>query len=137
MTKHRAASGIVRRIFLGMAILVIASPAAMADPTTLICDTGLPLDMGPTIVDLNEAQSTVTLHLPALKNSTIPARVMGPFHAAFGSETITFADTSYGADNNYVINRLSATVALTQFGGEDHHMAGYANWTCHVGQKQF
>lgn len=61
---------------------------------------------------------------------------MGPLHAAFGSETITFTDASYGSDNNYVINRLSGTVALTQFAG-DRHVAGYANWTCHVGQKQF
>jgi hypothetical protein len=112
-----------------------AAHAAFADPTTLVCNTGLPLDMGPTIVDLNEAQGTVTLHLPALKNSEIPARTAGPFQATFGPETITFADMSNG-EADYVINRVSGTVALTQFAG-DHHVAGYANWTCHVAQKQF
>jgi len=51
--------------FLVTAALLTASQPALAAPTTLICNTGLPLDMGPATVDLDEAQSAVTLHLPA------------------------------------------------------------------------
>ncbi len=125
-----------RNFLFATGILLTVSTSALADTTTLICNTGLPLDMGPTTVDLNEAQSTVTVHLPAT-TAGIPARTVGPRPATFGPEMITFTDTSNNTDDTYAINRISATVAYTQADLRDHHRVGYANWTCHVGQKQF
>ena len=102
-----------RRAILGAAILVMASQTALADTTTLICDTGLPLDMGPTTIELNAAQSKVTLHLPALKNSSIPARTSGPLLARFGRDEINFSRTDGGVRHTYVLNRLTGVVQDT------------------------
>ena len=125
-----------RRALLGAAILIMASQTAFADTTTLICDTGLPLDMGPTTIDLNAAQSTVTLHFPALKNSSIPARTSGPLRATFSRDEIDFSRTEGNVRHSYIINRLTAIVQDTavNLGGGP----GFSeSWTCHVGKKQF
>ena len=127
---------VAQRALLGAAILVMASQTAIADTTTLICDTGLPLDMGPTTIELNAAQSTITLHLPALKNSSIPARTRGPLRATFSRDEIDFSRTEGGVRHTYVINRLTAVVQDTavNLGGGP----GFSeSWTCHVGKKQF
>jgi hypothetical protein len=66
MTKRLAVSGIAQCI-LGVAILVVASPAAKAQTTTLICNLDHQPDVfkedEPTTIDLNEAQNTVAVHL--------------------------------------------------------------------------
>jgi hypothetical protein len=124
--------------FVIVAILTAGSQPALADTKTLICETGLPLDMGPTTIDLNEAQHTVTLHLPALRNSSIPARTAGPLPATFSPDTINFVwkEAEGYLIHTYVLNRLTAVVQMTAVntsGGP-----GFSeSWTCHVGKAQF
>ena len=130
------------KLNIGVALVVFAVLTAGAQPAlavtkTLVCDRGLPLDMGPTTIDLNEAQHTVTLHLPALRNSSIPARTAGPLTATFSPDTIDF--TWHEGDelvHTYVLNRLTAVVqgtAVNTGGGP-----GFSeSWTCQVGKAQF
>src|SRR6185437_10073088 len=104
---------VAQRALLGAAFLMMAGQTASADTTMLSCDTGLPLDMGPTTVDLNPAQRTVTLHHPALKADGHPARTVGPLSATFGSNEIDFAWVELNLRHTYVINRSTAVVQVT------------------------
>src|SRR5947208_2347250 len=102
MIKRLAVSGITHRMLLGLAILV-SSQAAMAQTTTLLCDLkNREADQisqdEPTTIELNDANSTVTVHFSALHdisgNGTppmeFPAETTPPLPAQFGSNTITF-----------------------------------------------
>ncbi len=132
MVKRLAASGIAP-CFLGLVVLVSASPAALADPTTLICDTTSSNADGPGTVELNEADGAVTLYGPAFHYPTgehFPGGLMGKYAAKFDSKTITFVgpptmDTG-DAGEKITIDRL--TGMFTQNG---------STWTCHVGKTQF
>src|SRR5690349_10948805 len=109
-------SAVMNRInvpaLMGLAILVAASQAAMAQTTTLVCQRAAPspyVDDGTTTVDLNEAQNSVTLHFSAYHliqpATSLPARLVGPEPAVFGADTITFSDPMPGF-GSYVLNRL-------------------------------
>ena len=65
MARHFVFYGIARGALLG--IFLTVGTVASAATTTLICDTGLPLDMGPTTIELNPGQRTVTLILSGWK----------------------------------------------------------------------
>jgi hypothetical protein len=137
MAKHIAIFELLHRMLLGLAILALASQAAMAQTTTLICDRNIAMDMGPTTIEMNAGQSTVTLHFPAMNGGEIPVRTAGPLPAKFSNDEIDFVWME-GSElrHTYVINRVTAVVqgtAVNLNGGP-----GFAeSWTCRVGQKQF
>jgi hypothetical protein len=134
MTKHLAVSGIAHRMLLGMAILVMASQAAMAKTTTLICNAdaaNLWKADEPTTIELNEAQSSVAVHFSAVTSIVdpirMPAHASGPRPATFAADTISFSDQGF----NYTLNRL--TGSLSRLFRGDVAM----RWTCQPGKKQF
>jgi hypothetical protein len=139
MAKRLAVSGIAARMLLGLAILVMAGQAAMAQTVTLACSSRNNGSLGPDLFVLNEAQNSVTIAFAAVQHndgSVGPARSSGPLPATFAPAAITISTNDYGAVNTYVINRLTSTIQLTQYAG-DHHVAGHAEWTCQVGKAQF
>jgi hypothetical protein len=136
---------IARRALLGAAILIAASQTALAAPTTLVCRRNGSL--GADVFTLNEAQRTVTIAFAASQNndgSVSPARSPGPLSATFTDNSITishdhryygYSSTDTGIIDTYVINRVAATVELTNV--YNNGVVGHAEWTCHVGKKQF
>ena len=136
---------VAQRTLLGAAILVMASQTAVAAPTTLVCrGSG---SLGLDVFTLNEVQRTVTIAFAVAQNndgSVSPARLTGPLSATFTDDSITishdhryygYSSTSTGIIDTYVINRLAATVELTNV--YNNGVVGHAEWTCHVGKKQF
>lgn len=114
-------------------VLLTASTAAWADATTLICDTTSSNAEGPGMVELNEAEGTVTIYSPPghyPDGQHFPGGLMGKYPATFDSKAIKFVgpqtSSSGGAGEAIVINRL--TGIFLQNG---------STWTCHVGTKQF
>jgi hypothetical protein len=142
---HFAFPGIALRALLGMAVLVAACQTALADPTSLICDTTEPQYAGPATVDLNEAKSTVTIHFPGSKPAPPlpgpPAYTVGPSPATFSPTTITFTQPSSGGgttvSTTYVTNRLTATVEETGVTNDPYRPTFNNTWSCHVGTAQF
>lgn len=136
---------VARRALLGTAILIAASQIALAAPTTLVCRRNVSL--GPDVFTLNEAQRTVTIAFAAARNddgSVSPARSPGPLSATFTDDSITishdhryygYSSTDTGIIDTYVINRVAATVELTNV--YNNGVVGHAEWTCQVGKKQF
>ena len=136
---------VARRALLGAAILIAASQTALAAPTTLVCRRNGSL--GPDVFTLIEAQRTVTIAFAAAQNndgSVSPARSPGPLSATFTDDSITishdhryygYSSTDTGIIDTYVINRVAATVELTQVA--NNNVVGHAEWTCRVGKKQF
>ncbi len=138
---------IARRALLGAAILITASQSALAAPTTLVCHRNGSL--GPDVFTLNEAHRTVTIAFAAEQqngNGIISRpRSAGPLSATFTDNSITIShDHKYfgypldpgGLLDTYVINRVAATVELTQV-MSNGVVGGHAVWTCHLGKKQF
>lgn len=137
---------VARRALLGAAILVMASQTTLAAPTTLVCrGSG---SLGLDVFTLNEVQRTVTIAFAAVRNndgSVSPPRLTGPLSATFTDDSITIShdhryygyssSTNMGIIDTYVINRVAATVELTQV--YNNHVVGHGEWTCHVGKKQF
>jgi len=136
---------VARRALLGAAILVMASQTTLAAPTTLVCrGSG---SLGLDVFTLNEVQRTVTIAFAAVRNndgSVSPPRSTGPLSATFTDDSITishdhryygYSSTNTGIIDTYVINRVAATVELTQVA--NNNVVGHAEWTCHVGKKQF
>lgn len=133
------------RALLGAAILVMAGQTALAAPTTLVCRRSGSL--GPDVFTLNETQRRVTIAFAAEQNdngSVTPPRLVGPLSATFTDDSITISHDHryfYGSSSNtgiidtYVINRLTATVELTNV--YNNGVVGHAEWTCRVGKKQF
>jgi hypothetical protein len=136
--KARWASA-VRRTLWGMVILVTASQTALAASTTLVCSTGNPREASPTTIDLNEAQSSVTIHFgstqcPGCTPDPIPGRTAGPLTAKFAKNAITFAERPDSRSFDYTINRLTGIVGVNETQqGQPYH----TDWTCHVGKPQF
>lgn len=138
-------AGVARRALLGAAILIAASETVLAAPTTLVCHRNGSL--GPNVFTLNEAQRTVTIAFAAEQNdngSVTPPRLVGPLSAKFTDDSITISHDHryfYGISSNtgiidtYVINRVAATVELTNFA--NNQVVGHSVMTCHVGKKQF
>jgi len=129
---------LMQQILLGMAIVVAANQPALAAQTKLVCSSSNNGSLGPDVFDLNEPQHSATITFsPVRANSgdILPGRSSGVLPATFTPNTITISSSAYGTVSTYVINRLTATVALTQVAG--NHVAGYSNWTCNVGKAQF
>ena len=133
------------RAVLGAAILITAGQTVLAAPTTLVCHRNGSL--GPNVFTLNEAQRTVTIAFAAEQNdngSVTPPRSVGPLSATFTDDSITISrdhryfyrsSSNTGIIDTYVINRLTATVELTNV--YNNGVVGHAVWTCQVGKKQF
>lgn len=144
--RHLAVSGIAQ-CFLGMAILVMASPAAMAAPTTLSCYND---HLNATIlIDVDETNGTAAVTYPAytfMNNGnqiSVPEHSSGSLKAQFDPKTITFDQP--GADGGSTHNTLDRiTGVLLAYVGTrapyDQSAAqdrGIQTYNCHVGQKQF
>lgn len=132
-------AGSARQIILGAAILMAAGQSALAASTTLVCSSSNNGSLGPDVFELNEAQRSATITFSSVRANNgdiLPGRSSGVLPATFTPNTITISSAAYGTVNTYVINRLTATVALTQT-ASDGHVAGYSNWTCHVGKAKF
>jgi hypothetical protein len=139
MVKHFALTGITQCV-LGMAILAMASEAAMAQTTTLICNLDPSLGFAedePTTIELNEAQNSVVVHFSQQHNPRTGERLggshsIGPLPASFGTDVISFTDPTQVYFHNYTINRLTG-----KFVGSVVNDAGSMIWTCQAGKKQF
>jgi hypothetical protein len=129
---------VARRALLGAIILVMASQTAFAAPTTLVCRRSNNGSLGLDVFTLNEVQRTATIAFAAIRNddgSVGPPRSSGPLSATFTPDTITISEDHVDFVSTYVINRVAATVGLTQVA--NNQVVGHAEWTCHVGKKQF
>ena len=131
-----AVSGIARQVFLGLAVLTMASTAATAQTTTLICNLIAPnvfTEDEPTTIELNEAQSSVAVHFSestlSLNGGRYPEFSIGPLQATFAADTISFSDPPNAL--NYTLNRLTGRFTRL-FKGEFAQ-----GWTCQAGKKQF
>ena len=92
----------------------------------------------PTIVDLDKAQATATVHFASFRlqgsiGGPVSARTVGPMHATFSDETVTFENPDpnsapNGGHDEYVLNRL--TGAFRGLWGEDE-------FSCQVATNQF
>ena len=117
--------GAVRWTLWGMAALAISCQAALAKPTTLICNNA----NGTFTIDIDEARHTVTMN---------DARNLGTVAAVFNSKKITFTEVQApGGDPqnnwNYTIDRLTGIVSMITDPG-----LRFPNlFTCHVGKSQF
>jgi hypothetical protein len=132
---RHAAAILFARCFLGMTILVVASQAATAQTTTtLVCNADAAnvwMDDEPSTIELNEAQSTVAVHLSAMvdiiNHFRNPAHASGPLPATFTADTISFSDQGF----TYTLNRL--TGSLLRLFNDDVAL----RWTCQAGKRQF
>jgi hypothetical protein len=99
-------------------VIALCQPA-LAIEKTLICDNGLRPDQVPHItMDLDEANSTVTVNYPAtsiyydslLKDT--PARSVGPVAAAFDPKSIVFdlRDQEPGFYKHFTLDRLTGVL---------------------------
>jgi hypothetical protein len=129
--------GEAQRLLLVIVALVAASPAALADSASLICDekgtAGVYTYDGAVTVDLNETQHSVVVHYPGV-TGTVPvfhreARSVGPLLAIFKSDSITFSIPG----NVITINRMTGEAVIRTDGGQT--MA--ESWNCRAGKKQF
>jgi hypothetical protein len=135
MARHLAGSGIAQ-CFLGLAVVAMASQAAMAQTTTLICNADAAnvwKDDEPSTIELNETQNIVATHISSETSAIpgygarLPAHASGPLPATFASDSISFSDQGF----NYTLNRL--TGSLVRLFNADVAL----RWTCQAGKKQF
>ncbi|MDE2163354.1 MAG: hypothetical protein KGJ53_09340 [Alphaproteobacteria bacterium] len=147
MVRHLAFSDAMRRIFLGLAALLTASTAALADPTTLTCHDD---NLNSTIlIDLDEANGTATVTYPAytfMNNGyqrSVPESSSGTLKAQFDPKTITFDQPGDGGGSTHnTINRITG-VLLAYVGTRAPYEQsaeqdrGIQTYNCHVGAKQF
>jgi hypothetical protein len=130
---------------VALAMLVATSKIALADTTTLICHMNDPMgfyvEFGPSTIELNKAQSTVTVHFSATRFSSsgnpnpafTPANLLGPLQATFSADTITFKD-QWG--RTYILNRLTGVLS-TQILLNGVMQTLAQTYNCHAAQKQF
>jgi hypothetical protein len=129
-------SSIANRI-AGFLAAALISTSAFGDQVILICETGQANDLGPATIFLNEAQSSVIVKTPIMRNGSLPpieGSTLGPLTAKFSPEAITFSFHENQRDTVFTINRLTGTMAreVSQFGQKF-----YFQWACHVGKAQF
>ena len=132
------------RMLLGATLLLIPNAPALADTTTLVCRMDSPSAYAdePAKVELNEAQSSIALYFP-LEHLTnpggvqggadgqggTPANTVGPLHAAFTSEKITFTNTTPWGPIDGSIDRVTGILNYgNPFG---------AHWQCQAAKPQF
>ena len=128
-----------RIALVALALLAASSQIARAETTTLVCTNNDPLahPLSPNIIELNEAQSSVTITLGAFRlnnGEAVPASSAVRYTAKFDQKTIA-VETHDTFHRTYTINRLTGMVAddgTYPSGGTFH-----ADWTCHVGKPQF
>jgi hypothetical protein len=122
--------------FLGFAS---ASDPAAAAPVTLLCDAPDPhmVEDGPTMITLDEAHATASVQFAGFSlagsSSHIPPNSVGPMHATFTPQQVTFENPDpnsapHGGHDEYTLNRL--TGQLSGLWGED-------SMTCKVAAQQF
>ena len=135
MAGYLAFPSIARIALLGMAMLVTASPAALADTTTLLCNWSDSSVVGTSNIVLDEGAGSITIYYPAISNpggspNPMPGGLRGTFTAKFSPNEITFVDEE---GNPRSLNR--STGILEWYGTSRHPIGSTA--TCHVAQKQF
>jgi hypothetical protein len=114
-------------MLFGLATLAIGSTAALAAPTTLICDNEIHPDQPSSTIILDEAGRTV---------SGVEGK--GPVAAVFDPGKITFTEVvdSNGDPQstwNYTLDRLTGN--LSMIAGNGTRFPKLA--TCHPGKAQF
>jgi hypothetical protein len=133
IAKNARRVGVMRRALLGLTVLLAASTAALADTTKLVCHLGEQLykEDGPTIIELNEAQSSVVVHFGGSQMANppgvLPPRTIGPVPAVFGTDAITIPEPSY-PEGSFVLNRLTGDLIQNVTNWK---------WTCQPGKKLF
>ena len=115
-----------------------AKKRQIASPVTLICNTGNSREASQTTIDLNESDGLVTIHFGATHTGgfpdPMPGRSTGPLSANFNQTTITFSEQPDSRQFNYVINRMTGTIDVTEMnGGNPYHY----QWTYQVAKAQF
>jgi hypothetical protein len=132
-------------IFTAAFLLVGISPALADEAGTvhLICRpsgdaANAMIQDSPTTIDLNESQASATIHFAAFRlkgsiSGPVPARTVGPMHAAFSDEAVTFENPDpnsapNGGPDEYVLNRLTGD--LSGKWGEDQ-------MNCEAASKRF
>lgn len=100
-----------------------ASTAALADPTTLICNNEIFPNLPPTTFNLDEANHTVSTDYQGL----------GQIAAAFDPQKISFVVVQGTETEHYTIDRLTGNVSMIT----DSGIRAQKIFTCHVGQRQF
>jgi hypothetical protein len=109
--------------------LTMNSQAAWAGTTTVLCDRNHPNEVQnePTVIELNEAQSTVTLHIGGFHladsngvtggddgHGGIAPFTIGPVRATFDANTISFPGE--GPFVRFTLNRLRGTLEESSSG---------------------
>jgi hypothetical protein len=127
-------SGGIWVTLIALAMLAAGSKIALADTTNLVCyvDVHNVEQDDPTNIELNEAQSTVTVHFGKAhyKNPYLEykAYTIGPLPAKFETNTITFSHQNGTFYSNYVINRLTGSLFDNTTNWK---------WNCQAAQKKF
>ncbi len=123
-----------RIIVLGTAVSLLASTPALADTTTLLCDTGNS-NNGPVTLGIDKDAGTVTLTFSPMRNlPQIPVRPPATMKAEFDANAIRFSENPDSRSFSYSINRSTGIVNVTEInGGQAFHYS----WTCQVSKPQF
>jgi hypothetical protein len=117
-----------------------AAKATYAAPSSLICDVNSPgYKRDPTIIELNEAKGSVTIHfgaiyVPGARPYPQGGGETGPLVAEFGQDKITFGYQPDTRKFSYSINRLTGTVDVIEINGGSPYAY---KWTCQVGNSKF
>lgn len=117
--------------------LLTMSQAALADPTSLVCNekgtAGVYTFDGALIVDLDDTQRTVVLHYPGVTfiqpMGHREANTLGPVPATFSADSITFSIPG----NIITISRVTGEAVVRTMAG----LTMAESWNCHVATKQF
>lgn len=127
---------------LGMAALLTASPAALAETTLLTCHLNSPQNAyredGVPTIELNEAEGTIVAHFPQYTDkyngdNFRRAHAVGPMPANFNPDTITFTDPNpvFVSSDDYSLDRRSGSLSIA------NSTYPYWIWSCEVGHRQF
>ena len=121
-----------------LAMLAASPKIALADTTSLVCHMAMDnpnyVEDDSTTIELNEAQSTVTVHFGKAHYSNpygeYKAYTIGQLSAKFDTNTISFSAKNglFGGNSNYVINRLTGSL---------YDNTTNWKWKCRAAQKQF
>jgi hypothetical protein len=137
-----------------IAALAMSCSAAMADPTTLVCENGLRPDQVPHLtIALDESKGTVTINYPVTSvvypgsagPFITPAQSAGPLPAKFDSTSIVFDRhdrESGGFYEHFTIDRVTAVLIDYQsmkapFDQASSDQKVIWRYTCRVGKAQF
>lgn len=112
--------------FMVLALFAAGSPAAQAATSKLVCNN--PGNQGsPLVIDLDEAQHTVTMN---------DGKNLGPRPAAFDPDKITFSEVIGSGDENtwnYTIDRVTGNISMVNGVGLQFPKL----WSCEAGKAKF